>query len=308
MKKLFILVFGVVAALPSQGEVANRKAVEQGAAWAVHVDFDALRRSKIGEFILAEAQTAERKEHLAAAKGMFGVDPLQALHGVTLYSSTGKPEDGVALVHTEMDSERLVGLAEMAEDYQKDSHGAHSIHHWLDNKRQEKEGGEPRTYAAIYKNKIVAFAQKESRLRSALDVLDGKQDSLGESVFPAFGNRTDGLIAQGFAQKLEAPDKGPHAAVFKNAKKAWFQLQQQNEKLSGALRLQADDPEKAAQIASVAEGLIALLNLQAEKTKAKMVAEHLKVEVDGTDAALQIEIPVDDVLALVKGPAKDQGE
>jgi hypothetical protein len=97
-------------------------------AWIVHVDFDGLRASSLGQYALKELDKPELQAKLAAFQQIFSLDLRTQLHGATLYSTGSTPQDGVLLVYAEVDPERLVILAQAASDYQSTNHNQYVIH------------------------------------------------------------------------------------------------------------------------------------------------------------------------------------
>src|SRR5262245_2238635 len=80
-------------------------------AWVLHRDCDRLRTSSVGQFILGELDKPEAQAKLAALQAVLNFDIRKQLHGVTLYGSSSKPEDGVLMLYADFDAERLVTLA-----------------------------------------------------------------------------------------------------------------------------------------------------------------------------------------------------
>src|SRR5207247_9552702 len=135
---------------------------------------------------------------------IFGIDPRTALHGVTLYVASVAQEDGVLLVYADLDAARLTSMAEGAQEHKSTKHGKHVIHSWLDEKKPEKDGVKPRTYAAIHGGKVVIFGQKETRVALALDVLDKTKPNLAASTqFGSFGDGGENAIIVGAARRLD---------------------------------------------------------------------------------------------------------
>ena len=139
--------------------------------WVLHVDCDALKQTVVGKYVLGEMEKPEAQKKFAAFQAIFNFDPRKELHGLTLYGTSSEPEDGVLLVYADFDPARLTTLAEGAKEHAATTRGNHTIHSWLDEKKPAKDGVKPRTYAAIHNGRVI-FAQKESRVVDALDVLD----------------------------------------------------------------------------------------------------------------------------------------
>jgi hypothetical protein len=60
----------------------------------LHLNCDALRPTTIGQYILSEMDKPENKGKVAGFPATFNFDPRTQLHGVTLYGTSARPEDG----------------------------------------------------------------------------------------------------------------------------------------------------------------------------------------------------------------------
>ncbi|HZM04441.1 MAG TPA: hypothetical protein VFC44_15670 [Candidatus Saccharimonadales bacterium] len=289
--------------LPALSNPVERAVVIAEPAWVAHLDVDALRKSAVGAQILAEMKKPEADLHFAMLKAAVGNDLRTTLHGITVYGASANPEDGVALVYADLNSERLLSLAQLAEDYRETSHGQHQIASWIDDKRRKKEGGKPRTYAAIYQNRLVIFAQQESSLAEALEVLDGTKKNLGQgSDFPKFG-AGEPEILQAAVRHLNGHGDGPPAAILKLSKLISLDVREADEKVLANLYLETTGEDAAQQVANIARGIIALMGLPMGNPDAVTLSKHLSVEQTGANATVRLDIPANDIIAAIKDNA-----
>src|ERR1019366_4619407 len=199
------------AGLPAWAGPFQRADVPADSAWVLHVDCDALRPTAIGQFLLTEMEKPDAQAKFAAFQSILGFDPRTQLHGLTLYSTGKAPEDGVLLVYGDFDPERLLTLAKAASDYHSTTYKQQTIHNWIDEKKKDKEGAKPRVYAALQGKHIVVFAQQETRVGQALDVLNRATPNLaGSGVFPQLGASGSTSILQAAARQLDIPDSTPN--------------------------------------------------------------------------------------------------
>jgi hypothetical protein len=270
----------------------------------LHVDCDNLRTSGIGQWLLSELDKPEAQAKFAALQMMFNFDPRKQLHGLTLYSSGKTPEDGVLLVYADFDADRLTTLAKAAKEYQSTTYKQHVIHNWLDDKKKAKNGVKPRVFASIQGGHIVVFGQQEARVALALDVLDRAAPNLaGNSLFPQLGVNGSGSIVQAAARKLELPDSDPNAALFRLSKMARLQVSEGQGQLRATLNLEASDDEVAKQMATVGQGLVALMKLQKDNPGSAKLAEALSLKQDGASVVVSLTIPTAEAIEIAKADA-----
>lgn len=303
--KLALCACGLVAATVTAPSAPLQRAdVAADPIWVVHVDCDALRPIAIGQFLLSELERPEAQAKFAAFQSIFNFDPRKQLHGLTLYSSGKAPEDGVLLVYADFDPDRLLTMAKAAKDYHGTAYKQHTIHNWIDEKKKARNGVKPRVYAAIQGGHIVVFAQQETRVAQALDVLDRAAPNLaGSGLFPRLGaNGSTGFI-QAAARKMDIPETAPNAALFRLAKSARLEVGEIQGQLKATLNLEADDEEVAKQMALVGQGLLALMKLQKDNPGSVKLAEGLALKQDGAGVVASLAVPTADVIELMKADA-----
>jgi hypothetical protein len=272
-------------------------------AWVLHLDIDSLKTSTIGQFVLSELDKPETKAKLAAVQTIFNFDVRSQLHGVTLYGASQKPEDGVLIVYADFDADRLLTLAKAGDGYQSTDYNGHTIHNWIDDKKKGKGASKPRIYASVQGPRVI-LGQSEDRVEQALDVLDKKSPSLDSSnSFPQLGKSAPGNFVQAAARKMDIPGSDPNAAIMKLSKMLHFELGEAKKQLQAKLTIVAESDELAGQVASIGQGLVALLKLQQDKPEATKLANALTLKQDGTRVVASLILPADDVLDFIKASA-----
>jgi hypothetical protein len=291
------------AAGPLVAAPLQRADVPAEPAWVLHVDCDNLRPTAIGQYLLAEMEKPEAQAKFAAFQTIFNFDPRKQLHGLTLYSTGKAPEHGVLLVYADFEADRLVTLAKGAKDYQSTTYKQHVIHHWIDENKKAKKGVKPRVYAAIHGGRVVIFAQQEPRVAQALDVLDRATPNLTASgVFAQLGSSSGGFI-QAAARKLDLPESDPNTAILRLAKAARLQVGEVQGQLRANLTLEASDEEVARQMATVGQGLVALMKLQKDNPGSVKLAEALTLKQDGTGLVASLAVSTTEAIELMKADA-----
>jgi hypothetical protein len=299
----------IAATVTGLSTTLQRNDVAAEPAWVVHVDCDALRQTTMGQFLLTELEKPDAQAKFAVLQSIFNFDPRKQLHGLTLYSTGKTPEDGVLLVYADFDPDRLVTLAKGARDYHGATYKQHIIHNWIDEKKKDKEGVKPRVYAAIQSGHIVVFAQQETRVAQALDVLDRAAPNLaGSGAFPHLGANRNTSFIQAAARKMDLPDSTPNAALFRLAKAARLEIGEAQGQLRATLNLEAGTEEVATQMALVGQGLVALTKLQKDNAGSVKLAEGLSLKQDGASVVVTLSVPTTGAIDLMKEDAARKAE
>jgi hypothetical protein len=293
---------GLIAGVTANAGPLKRSDVPAAPAWVLHVDLDSLRASTVGQYVLSQTDKPEIQAKLAVFQNMAGLDLRKGLHGLTLYGKTSAPEDGVLLVYGDLDAEKLTTLARAADDSQSTTNGSRIIYNWTADK---KRGGSSRVYAGIQGSRVIVFGQRESKVSAAMDVLDGTTANLASTkTFEKLGSAGNGVFVQAAASKLDLPDADPNAAMFKMSKQIRFELGEIEKKVTAKLTLQADDEEVAQHIASIGQGILALMKLNKDKPEAIKIADALSLKQDGANVVGSLSLAADEVVGFMKADAE----
>jgi hypothetical protein len=272
------------------------KDVAADPALLFHVDCDAIRASSIGQWILSQQEVQDK---LAGVGALFDFDIRTQLHGLTVYTTAAHPKDGALIVYADFDPNRLITLAKAADGFHGVTNGSHVIYSWLDDKKKAKDGERPRVFGAIAGHRVV-FGQDESHLAEALDVIDGAAPALaGEKALPAAA-AGELIFLQGVILKFDFDTADPNAAIFKMSKSVRLKLSEAASTMSATVRLETADTNTSTQVASIAQGLVALLKLQTGDANATKLANAIAIKQDGSTVGLSLSVPSSDLISMIK--------
>jgi hypothetical protein len=260
------------------------------------VDCDALRASSVGQSILSEPEVEDK---LVAVGAIFDFDISKQLHGLTIYTTEGHPKDGVLIVYADFDPNRLLILAKAADGFQSVTNGSHVIYSWLDDKKKAKDGERPRLCGAILGHRVI-FGQIESHLAEALDVMDGHAPAFSSTKGLPGPDPGESILLQGELLKFEFDSDDDKAAVFKMSKSVRVKLSEVANNMTASVRLEAPDAETATKIASIAQGLLALLELQKSDTNVLKLANAIVIKQDGPAVGLKLSEPSSALIDMIK--------
>jgi hypothetical protein len=282
----------------------NPKDVAADPALVFHVDCDALRTSSVGQSILSQQEVQDK---LAAVGAMFDFDVRKQLHGLTVYTTEAHPKDGALIVYADFEPDRLLALAKIADGFQAVTNGSHVIYSWIDDKKKAKEGEMPRVYGAIAGHRVV-FGQEESHLAAALDVIDGAAPGFsGKKGLPS-AEAGESILLEGLLLKFDFDDPDDKAAIFKMSKSVRVKLSELASNMTASVRLEAADTNTSTQIASIAQGLVALLKLQQSDANATKLANAIAIKQDGPTVGLTLSVPSSELIDMIKEGEKKEEE
>jgi len=269
--------------------------------WILHLDFDQLKQTQLGQYLTGEMAKPEAQDKFAAFQAVFNFDPRKDLKGLTMYGAGTAPEDGVLLVLGEFDPVRLTTLAKGAQDYESTPFKQYTINSWTDNKKRRHaaaEGGnKPRVYSAIHPSGVVVFGQKADRIRDALEVLDKAQPNLETN--PQFSEAIAAASHPSLwaaTKRVGLPSNDLNAAVFKQARMITLTMGEKEQNVTAELSLEANNEEVAQNIQSICQGLLALLALKNDNPDLVKLARSLSVSRTNARVEVALRIPSADVL------------
>ncbi|MDP6636952.1 MAG: hypothetical protein QGG42_18790 [Phycisphaerae bacterium] len=304
MKKLILS--AIVTTLISTtvfGGALNSKVVGGDATWVAHIDIESILNSDLGKMFLA---AAEEKEGFAQGiedmKKHLGCDPLKDIRGITVYGPVLGDHDGAVVVDVTVATDKLIDILKAKESYESSKHGEHVIHQWTDDKKHSDK--KQTTYACFYDNKTVAFGSSVKRLASALDVLDGKADSLAKTnAIKALPDAVDGSFFVVAADKIVFPEgKAPRAAILKRITALSIQGGEGKDGVFISTSVLAGSDKDAVNMRKFIQGFLALSEMIRQQEKfadLQDLGEKIEIGGEGKEVRIDASIPVKSIVRIL---------
>jgi hypothetical protein len=292
------LAAAVVAMAATRGGAAPFQSaqVSDTARWVVHADVAALKATQIGGFVWGKLNEGDAAAKLGAATAMLGFDPRKDVSTVTLYGKSKDPAQSVALVTGTFNQDHLVALLKGNDTYEALSYGTYPIHSWID----DKKPADGRQYGCFHGNRVL-MSRGLDMLKEAIDVLDGKRAGLkdGQAFGAALPIQAPFFIAG--ADMADASALNPNAQVLRQAQSGQMAVAEQAGTLSLAIQLLSRDATAASNIQAVAQGAIAMAQLNAQQNpELSQLAQAVKITLDGTTVRLDFAYPSQTIITMVE--------
>ncbi len=260
MRKVVIAV--MCAVLLGQGVLlaapVEKGQVPAGVDWVAHIDFQDMLSCELGKQVLAHiTKDADAVKKLDGFAGTFGFDLTRDLESITLYRQGPDDARGALILRARLDQEKLLALLAANEAYETAKYGEHTLHHWLDDQRKGKDDDGIR-WGAFYGDDLVVICRDQEILKTALDVLDGKTDSLAgtsQTLLPKF-SRGSFLQVAAEGHSIPAKDEA-HAAMLKKLASYSFEIGEAGGAVFVKTSLTAETAEAASQVQQMIQGLVA---------------------------------------------------
>jgi len=279
-----VLVPGFVWAGPVQlGQISSE------AKWVAHLDLTRLAGTQTGSWLYDQLNSEEAGTKFAAFQAVFNFDPRRDLDSITLFSGGEDPEKGVMLIHGRFDPQRLVTLVKANDSYGSSLYRNAVIHNWVDEKNVDSG---VKSFGCVCPDGTVILSDQESLVRLALDVRDGVRPSLatgGSFTLPA---PQDSAFFIAVADYASIRNVNPQAAMFQQAKTGAFWMGETAGIMEMVMALDAADSGTAQQLQMIAQGLVALMMLQAQQNpELAQLAQATRVQLEQTTVQMRASIP-----------------
>jgi hypothetical protein len=271
--------------------------VGRSARWVIHLDGQALWTSELGTQLRQIVDSHDIQAKLGAIETLFGTDLTTDIHSVTLYGPDGNDVLAVALVKGKMDRQKLVSMAVLTDRYEKTTAGEFVIHRWGDVSDKKTN------YMGFASADRLVMSQSRSVVAKALHVLAGKADSAqGTERFSAIKHAPDRAFLVVCAEELSDMTKGQaHAAMLQRSSVLALVVGEKAGALDATLHLHADSPEAAAQIETMARGVLAMMAFQEDKFAAvKPLMAACSLARHGKRVEFSFRYPLDKLMLLIK--------
>ena len=260
--------------------------------WVMHADFDALRKSEVGSFIVAKVkEDPEAAKGIAMLQAVFGLD-IEAISSFTAYGR-GEADKGIFAVKGGFDAERLLPMLELNESYVAKKHGDTIIHLIDQNK------GDPKAMAFTAKDELIVSSTVRYT-EHGLDVGTGKEPSLKpKGIHKVLAETlshsvlTVAVDVKGVAE-FNKPSNGPEAVIIQKTDAIGLVVGEQGDMLMASVVLQTADEATAKHVENIARGFTSLLALGAdmEPELAELMAKT-KTQVSRKGQIVSVKLGID---------------
>jgi hypothetical protein len=291
-----------LALVAAAASVASAEPLDLGrvpakAVWMMHADMDAARESTVVKRMVERAMKKhpQLETMLGMGSKMMGMDPRKDLHDVTVYGLDTDKKNAVMVVHADANREFLEKMVAKARDHETTKHRDYTLHQWT-HKGWKGRAGET-VVGAFFKDDVMVFARSADRVEMALDVLDGKVESV-DGDNPLAGRTRPGSILVGRAVAIDPDTKCP---VLKQGRGYRVAMGENEGESFYRARLEMDSEEAARQAEAVTEGFVALGKLRfGDEPQVMKLIDGVETTTSGSTSSIAWNAKADDVWTVAE--------
>lgn len=295
----FIIISVVALDVEAAPFAADR--IPSTARGVMHIDLAAAKRSTVGRAMLETAINEETSRQLDRVKLLFSVDIRHDIDGLTIYSTSPDPADGVLMLTGRFRQDHLIGLVRTLDSYTHQTHGERIVHGWQD------EGTGFRQHGVFIDEGTLLIGRRLANVKQALDTWDGRAENLSGSDADALlctksltaANTLIGLSAD--FRGLELPEN-PMAAAADGVERLTLQIA---ESAAGHLTVMGQmtcvSSDQSIEVEQILRGLMLLgaFRFQVEQPKLADLLRSVRIRTAGADVSMLLSVPADAVAALI---------
>ena len=256
--------------------------VPADAKWLVHVDFDALRESKLGQQFSEDLLRGERAvARLKRLQKELGIDMSSDLHSVTLFDTRFQQHHGLIMFQADnLDSQQLVErLTQRHPEIAKADYRGHQLITWThgEGKRHEHE-----MTGYLHGGDTLLVSRDIDILKRTVEVLDGTSESLSADS-PLAGPVVAGTILNIRSKGLITHDLPFRSRLTRQSKRFAMSVGEKDGQVFLKAELVAKTSEAAESLGKIVEGFRAMGLIRHGSDEAgKRIFDGLSVAVDDT--------------------------
>ena len=144
----------------------------------IHLDFEALRKSKLGSTLINLTQAKEGKERIDEMLEGMGFNPFTALNGMTI-STNGEKENGILILKHSADTKKVLSYIKLADGYFATKHTSADqkvladIHSVGKKRYSRDENQDDRGYISFVNKNTAVIAPSRRLTGDGIDLVKG---------------------------------------------------------------------------------------------------------------------------------------
>ena len=299
MNKVILALAGtMLSASPLLADGVDKSQVPADTPFLVHLDLEGFLDSTIGKIIMEQAgEDLLSESGLSEIEEELGINPLEDIKSVTVFSAGGSMEQGVALVRCTARIEKAFARLHEEEDVRTFEEGGYKLHAFEGAVAYLAKDGDER---------IVLLSDDVSQVVKAAAVLHGEAENLagnersslkvtpmkGAFLFVEVGDALGDLI-----------DDGPASVLGKMAKSMSLQIGEDDGDLTIRAEIETATEDDARKVASVLQGFQALATMVGDEIPGFVgdLISSINMRTRGNRVRGQLSVPVKGLLEILEG-------
>ena len=279
----------------------------------IHLDFDALRKSKLGSTFIKWAQKEEGgKEKMDEIEKGIGFNPLTALNGMTI-STNGKKDYGMVILKHNANIKKVLSYIKKADGYfatkyMPSGKGTETYIHSVGKKRtNRKENPDDRGYISFVDKSTAVIAPSRKLAGEGIELVKGNRSAPGLPSEATIGIKKVKLpLIVGYVDIDALGDIIEDDDIKDMVRDSMFFLGETDGQLIMSLKIAAQSVETAEHMYNMANGLLGLASLKMKNDPEKMsLIKAMKISKKQSAIIASFSMSVDKILEYADPELKE---
>jgi hypothetical protein len=297
-KKATWLVVALAAAamfpvLPAWSGTLPSSIIPDDARWIAHLDMGKFVGTKLYEYLDKEGRFMVKSRDFTH---WLRIDSPKDIVGLTIFGLGPAEKENVFVISGKLDQKRLLSLLSLSDDYQEVPYGGYTLHLIDDG-------------AAVFLNDgLIVYSASRKAVEKVLDTAAGKAKNFAASRLNAAMKEVppNAFVSAVFEDLAALDMKIRQSKLLEKVSGLFFMAQEKDDNLQAQVRVTADSPESAADMADIVQGIVALARMNNE-TRVASLLDGLQVKLDGKAVRLEFSLPSREVAGLISSGRMPHG-
>jgi len=272
----------LVLVIPVRPGTPPTSIIPEGTSWVAHLDMDKFVATKLYEYLDKDGRLEIKNRDITRK---LKIDIFKDITGLTIFGLEPGDERIVFAASGKFDKKHLMSLFMDTEDHKEIPYGSFTI------LALDRHG-----FGAFVKDGLFLYADHREDIEKVLDTAAGKAKNFAASKLNAiFKDVSSGAFISGVVEDLTGLGREIKQSKFVNkAKMLLFNAQEAQDSFQLQVRVSADSPESAQDMADIARGLIAMAKLglkEGRETGAASLLLAIQVKLVENTVSLELNRP-----------------
>ncbi len=301
MNKLIFIFTATALGFTGFGGPLDKTHVANDAQWLAHLDFEGLKNSVIGDFLLATLREEIDKNNDSPIS--IDVDLVaEELHSLTAYGSsiTKDPELNSVLIVKTGDRARSIIDGYIA-SIEIETDGKSGLKR-IDGKAHDTYLIGNELYATFLQDDVWVSSKSYEQIEKAQQVIEGRTKNIENSDSKLMRADEPGFFFLATVEGFDAiADMPPQARVLQKAQGGHIALGEQGDMFKTKIALSTPDSETSNQLSRIIQGMVALASFaEVGDERLSTLMNNLVVEEEERLVSIGLEYPVEGLINIIK--------
>lgn len=280
----------VVLVIPARPGTLPTSIIPEGTSWVAHLDMEKFVATKLYGCLEKDGRLEIKNRDITRK---LKIDIFKDITSLTIFGLAAGEERIVFAASGRFDKKHLMSLFIDTEDHQEIPYGSYTL------LALGKHG-----FGAFVKDGLFLYADHREDIEKVLDTAAGKAKDFAASKLNAvFKDVSSGAFISGVIEDLTGLGREIRQSKFVNkAKMLLFNAQEAQDSLQMQVRVSADSPESAQDMADMVKGLIAMAKLaqkEGQEAGAASLLRDLQVKLIGNTVSLEFSRPSQEMVDIL---------